>query len=201
MGQALSTEEVSDGYILTVATREGRTDVVQMYLDKNPVLAFHLNSDGSTVVQAACNGGQHEILNILLTSLRLSAVSNIFNPVTRLLDQTNSTGRTALSLAAAGMSPGHSACAHAVLDAGASVWIPDQAGKACLHHAARTGNSAAVEMVLDAAGQQPQEPQQSASEREVSNESSQGRVHRWVFVRVEIRDALACPFLGAYCMH
>lgn len=174
MGQAASSEEVSDGLILAVAAREGHAEVIQMYLQKNAALAFHVSRDGSTVVQAACEGAQHQILETIVTHLKLSAASNTHDPIRKLLDHVNTAGRTALSLAAGGTSPGHAACVHCLLQADASVWIPDSEGRTCLHHAAVQGNSAVVELILDAAAGQPQEPHLSGP----SQETGQARVHR-----------------------
>jgi hypothetical protein len=152
-------------------------EVVQMYLQKNAALAMSVNkADGSTAVSAACQGGQEGILQLLLATLRMSAISNTFNPAKRLLDHTDSSGMTALAAAAAATlcSPGHLACARILLQAGASLLPQDQAGRSCLHHAAAAGSSQLVDLLLEAAAgpQQQQQQQQACGEQENAGEAA-----------------------------
>jgi ankyrin repeat protein len=131
-----------------------------MYLQKNAALAMTVNkTDGSTAVSAACQGGQDSILQLLLATLRVSALSNTFDPSKRLLDHTDSNGMTALATAAAASpcSAGHLACVQALLQAGCSLLPQDQAGRSCLHHAALAGNSQLVQLLVEAAEQQEQQ--------------------------------------------
>jgi ankyrin repeat protein len=136
-----------------------------MYLQKNAALAVSVNkADGSTAVSAACQGGQDGILQLLLNTLRVSALSNTFDPAKKLLDHADSSGMTALAAAAAALpcSPGHLACARLLLQAGCSLLVQDQAGRTCLHHAAAAGSSQLVELMLAAAQPQKQQQQQQA---------------------------------------
>jgi ankyrin repeat protein len=142
-------------------------EVVQMYLQKNAALAMTVNkTDGSTAVSAACQVGQDSILQLLLATLRVSALSNTFDPSKRLLDHADSNGMIALATAAAASpcSAGHLACAQALLQAGCSLLPQDQAGRSCLHHAAVAGNSQMMQLLLEAAEQQEQQQQHSEQE-------------------------------------
>jgi ankyrin repeat protein len=146
-----------------------------MYLQKNSALAMTVNkTDGSTAVSAACQGGQDSILQLLLATLRVSALSNTFDPSKRLLDHTDNSGMTALATAAAASpcSAGHLACVRVLLQAGCSLLPQDQEGRSCLHHAALAGNSQLVELLLEAAEQQQQQQQHAQQHQPYSEQDS-----------------------------
>lgn len=164
-----------DMWLLLLCLRLLAAEVVQMYLQKNAALAMTMNkTDGSTTVSAACQGGQDSILQLLLATLRVSAISNTFDPAKRLLDHVDSSGMTALAAAAAASpcSPGHLACAHILLQSGCSLLPQDQAGRSCLHHAAAAGSSQLVELLLEAAQQQQQQQQQACSEQDPAGKAA-----------------------------
>jgi ankyrin repeat protein len=131
--------------MLSIAANGGHKEVVDMYLAKNPALAFFIGKDKQTILHHACRGGHQDILSHVIRSINESALSNTFSPLKKQLDHQNSLGQTALMLACrAGSQP----CAKILIEQGADVWLRDQQGRSSLHYAAVPGGNACCALLL-----------------------------------------------------
>ncbi|KAG2428245.1 hypothetical protein HYH02_014427 [Chlamydomonas schloesseri] len=138
MGQYPSTEShtftPSDAFFLTEATRTGSLDVVRLFLRKNPALVYASQAaDHNTPWHVAAAAGHELVLRVLLDTTRANAVSNTFDPLTKVINKQNAKGQTPLMLACGG---GHSVCVRLLLESGAHLLVADAAGLSALHYAA-----------------------------------------------------------------
>ncbi|KAG2423703.1 hypothetical protein HXX76_015093 [Chlamydomonas incerta] len=138
MGQYPSTEShtftPSDAFFLTEATRTGSLDVVRLFLRKNPALVYAAQAaDHNTPWHVAAAAGHELVLRVLLDTTRANAVSNTFDPLTKVINKQNAKGQTPLMLACGG---GHSVCVRLLLESGAHLLVADAAGLSALHYAA-----------------------------------------------------------------
>ena len=158
MGQAASTApDPTDGMMLSIAASGGHVDIVDMYLAKNPALAFYIGKDKQTLLHHASGSGNHVILSHILVSINKSALSNTFSPLMRQLDSQDSSGRTALMLACRA---GSEQCAKILIEHGADTWLKDQRGRSALHYAAVPGGNGCCHLLLLQAAIQEQQHQQ-----------------------------------------
>eukprot|EP00877_Chromochloris_zofingiensis_P014956 jgi/Chrzof1/9714/Cz04g13050.t1 len=153
MGQGASAlaSTPTDGFLLTIAAKEGQSDIAQLFLKKNPALAFHTLKDKNTAMHYASEHGHQKILELLVQTIKQSAASNTFDPVQRILNQQNDKGQTPLMLAC---KQGQAHCVHFLIKHNASVWPADPIGRTCLHFAARKGSDRCVRMVIARAAQE-----------------------------------------------
>lgn len=92
MGQYPSTEShtftPSDAFFLTEATRTGSLDVVRLFLRKNPALVYASQAvDHNTPWHVAAAAGHELVLRVLLDTTRANAVSNTFDPLTKVINK------------------------------------------------------------------------------------------------------------------
>lgn len=123
----------SDAFFLADAARTGNAEVVRLFLRKNPALVYATTADKSTPWHVASDAGHLFILDVLVEVTRANAVSNTFDPITKVINQQNAKGQTALMLACAG---GHADCAAKLLSLGAHLLVADEGGLSALHYAA-----------------------------------------------------------------
>jgi len=93
---------------------------------------------GKTALHAACEGGHHAVLPLLLEHGK------------SLLDRCNSHGRTSLNIAA---DLGHLECVTALLHAGAQLDTPDVQGCTALMRACINGHAGVAELLLERGAQ------------------------------------------------
>eukprot|EP00798_Chlamydomonas_sp_ICE-L_P023128 gene23128-30329_t len=127
----------SDGFFIMDAAKKGNLDVVRLFLKKNPALVYAVSTsqERSTAWHLAAQEGQHDVLQLLVEATRQSAVSNTFDPISKVVNAQNSIGRTALMLACKG---GHQRCVQVLLENGADILPQCNAGLHCLHYSGMT---------------------------------------------------------------
>lgn len=79
MGQGSSTAAAGDpteGLLLAYALDEGHPETAELFLAKNPALAFHVDDQGNTPMHFAARSGSVHAVQVLLHTLRASAASN-----------------------------------------------------------------------------------------------------------------------------
>jgi ankyrin repeat protein len=80
MGQGASSTSAggdpTEGLLLAIALREGHPETADLFLQKNPALAFHTDDRGNTPVHFAARSGSAHAVQLLLRTLRMSAASN-----------------------------------------------------------------------------------------------------------------------------
>ncbi|KAG2490402.1 hypothetical protein HYH03_011202 [Edaphochlamys debaryana] len=123
----------SDAFFLTEATRSGSLDIIRLFLKKNPALVYAANPDKSTPWHVASASGHDVVLRVLIDTARAQALSNTFDPLSKVINKQNDKGQTPLMLACGG---GHSVCVRLLLESGAHLLVADAGGLSALHYAA-----------------------------------------------------------------
>ncbi|GLC44208.1 hypothetical protein PLESTB_000753100 [Pleodorina starrii] len=138
MGNFVSTADAaftpSDAFFLCEAARTGAVDIVRLFLRKNFALVSATNaSDKNTPWHVAAAAGHDVIVRVLIDTTRANAVSNNFDPISKVINKQNAKGQTPLMLACGG---GHSVCVRLLLESGAHLLVADTMGQSALHYAA-----------------------------------------------------------------
>lgn len=161
MGQSSSTlANPTDEYFLQLAAREGKADILQLFLQKNPALVFATDPDAdkqpdrNTYWHAAARRGHAEALDLLIATARdhPELTAGGAETLPKLLNATNAKGQTPLMLACEG---GHEKCVHSLVTAGANVWQADGNSRNALQYAALKGQRACVKLILSRGTQHP----------------------------------------------
>ena len=129
----------SDGFFLTDAARTGNTEVLRLFLRKNPALVYAVAGDGSTAWHLSAEQGNAAVLQLLISTTKEAAMSNTFSPLAKVINQPNARGQTALML---GCRAGHVSVVELLLAHGAQLFVADQDGCTALHHAALAAGEA-----------------------------------------------------------
>jgi len=164
---------------VTEAAKTGNLDVVELFLKKNRALVFaHSEEDHSTAWHLAAQGGHDEVLKLLISVTKEAAVSNNFNPVSKVINEQNAKGQTALMLACRG---GYYRCAKLLINQGADPLPVDSTGLNALHYAALGSNEGIIAQLLKAAklwgpqGPRPPKPEDTALQKFVNCMDPYGR--------------------------